>query len=122
MEGSRPYDFEPMMPEGEVGRRNVIEEYDSESDEEIEIPAERLLNNDWCVCGFCAVMPTLTECRCCREGRDFQRLLSEDTVCVTLHEEFSQTCFLKHILRATLIMTNDIRGHTGDVPRELDAR
>lgn len=122
MEGPRPYDFEPMFPAGEEGRRNIVEEFDNESDDEFEVPADRLLNNDWCICGFCAVMPTLTECRCCREGGDFQRFVNEDSVCVTLHEEFPQVTFQKAILRATLIMTNDIRGHTGDIPRVLDPR
>lgn len=127
-EGPRAYDFEPIFTQQELAARVRVrvelegEENASESDEEpaIDIRQDRLDNVNWCQCTNCGVMPTLSECSCCREIHSIRTILANHNDCITDHDDFQTVCLNKAVLRAALIMRNDIRGHDVNVQRELD--
>lgn len=39
--------------------------------------------NSWCMCSQCQEMPTETECVCCRESYNIQKIMAENHKCVT---------------------------------------
>ena len=61
METIRPYNFEPVRNAGEMSES---ESGGSDDDDQIlHVPdtrTERLENTDWCTCGLCIVMPSIT--------------------------------------------------------------
>lgn len=126
-EGPRAYDFEPEFTEEELmlmmlgGRREEGEANLVADEMDIDVAPEpqRLNDVNWCQCTNCAVMPTLSECRCCLETQNVNLLIA-DNGCITQHEDFETVCLNRAVLRAVLIMRNDVRGHNVDVQRDLD--
>ena len=49
-----------------------------------------------CLCGHCSIMPTSTECVCCREipavVAKIGKLGDTSAVCITLHPGFASVC------------------------------
>lgn len=125
-EGPSPYDFEPFFTEEEtreMENRHQRERYSSASSgtgSEQEIEQDRRTSTNWCQCGSCIAMPTLTECKCCREVRGIGTLAADAGFCITNHDDFRVMCLHRSVLRATAIMRNDIRGHVANVPHNAD--
>ena len=55
-----------------------------------------------CQCGQCTVMPTATECVCCREIDHMDNMLQyfNSVVCITSHEGFENVCLNVWVLQA----------------------
>lgn len=78
----------------------------------------RTMDSSWCLCGRCAVMPTATECICCKELEAVRGKLGEsDGVhCITQHGRFSAMCLEPEILRPVLVLLHDARCSTLQEP------
>lgn len=122
MEGPRPYDFDPVFTAEEFQAREIIAE-EHRPDEAIpNVRPSRLGNIDWCMCGNCGVMSLEVECVCCHEVDNFERLVASQEGCVTVATDFEYVCLNEAVLRATLVMRNDIRGHARNIPFQLDMK
>jgi len=56
---------------------------------------------DWCECTKCSLMPSGTECQCCREMEGIDKRLKEDGAslqCITDHKQFKVVCLNKEML------------------------
>ena len=52
---------------------------------------DRTASTDWCSCTRCSRMPTVDECKCCREMGDiYHRMV--DLECITKHPKFATIC------------------------------
>ncbi|XP_071834549.1 uncharacterized protein [Apostichopus japonicus] len=96
--GANPYLFEPLLPEGAPPR-----------DEPAAVnPAiqERLQVLDWCQCGNCTLMQTVTESICCREYQpilDTMQQTDTPDACITQHEAFDRIVLCPFVLRVAYI-------------------
>lgn len=127
MSSSEPvcYGFDPEYSEAELAE---MEERRAAIDQKVDLVREdapdplpapdRRENNDWCLCGNCAVMPTVVECLCCRELARCRELQPEG--CVIDAREFGEVCLTVAVLRVFHIARRDIRGHRRHVPGELE--
>lgn len=71
-------------------------------------------NNDWCLCGRCIAMPTAAECVCCRE---VESVLAKQTGgCVTLHDDFTDVCLKREVLRSVVVLLHDQQGSRLEEP------
>ncbi|KAJ8048041.1 hypothetical protein HOLleu_00200 [Holothuria leucospilota] len=125
-EGPRACDFEPVFTQELamilMGRGR--EEFQGNIEEpELDLRQEqhRLNNVNLCQCTNCGIMPSITECRCCHEINNIDALRACEA-CITNYEDFDTVCLNKAVLRAVLIMRNDVKGHDANVERELDSK
>ncbi|KAJ8048794.1 P2X purinoceptor 7 [Holothuria leucospilota] len=84
--------------------------------------ADRMNNTAWCRCSNCNAMPSQLECKCCTEVAAVRRVVPnlEAGQCIISHLDFNIICLHKQVLRATIIMRNDVRGHVVNVPQGLE--
>ncbi|XP_061190961.1 uncharacterized protein LOC133199103 [Saccostrea echinata] len=93
--GTQPYLFEPEVD---------IDEEANAGDSPVRSPSDntdRLGNNDWCTCGHCPPMPTVTESVCCKEIPQVVSVLEEDPekICIIEHHGFQPVCIHPSVLR-----------------------
>ena len=72
-------------------------------DEVDELDSSRLENLHWCSCTHCCVMPSLRECKCCRECSNLLEEKLDSINCISEHEEFVQLCLNKIVLNTAFI-------------------
>ncbi|XP_071852454.1 uncharacterized protein [Apostichopus japonicus] len=95
--GAAPYRFEPLLPEGEQQPRQPMERNEN---------MERLQRLDWCRCGACALMPTVTESVCCQEipcMQDTMLQAGTPETCITQHEAFESVALCIVVLDVAYI-------------------
>ena len=71
----------------------------SRSDDGISVDDEpdRTASTDWCSCTRCSRMPTVDECKCCREMGDICHRIG-DLECITKHPKFTIICLEKIVV------------------------
>ena len=99
------YVGEPEYNEEELKSKTFSSESENESnesDEDDDLNSSRQENLYWCKCTHCTVMPTLIECKCCRE---FQGLLDDklENGCITSHKNFDTLCLCNIVLETAFI-------------------
>ena len=112
-----PYSFEPERDADVSGS----EHNDTTSDEADSMPTDpdRLRNADWCTCGSCVIMPTVSECMCCKEVDALSwRLFG--LRCATVHESFEPVCLNYEVLRTAVSAMGDVT--PGSITEPLSAR
>ena len=136
MAGPLPYDHDPRFTEEELRERenNVDSDADvSGSDGENQaiglrrgepnVRPPRIDNTDWCICDLCIAMPKEMECICCNEVNNYVMFVNEKIKCITENSDFPSVCLNRGVLRTSLVMRNDIRGHSGrSTPFDLDKK
>ncbi|XP_064645930.1 uncharacterized protein LOC135499197 [Lineus longissimus] len=88
--GISPYQYEPETDES--GEESA-DESEMDQDEHDEPPLE--LDN-WCSCGKCQILPSRTECVCCREAIRVKDMV--DVGCVTDRTDFDAICLHTGVL------------------------
>lgn len=112
------YAFEPSKLD--LGYTSDSSNSSTDNDSEDEQPvAERLLNTDWCQCGQCTTMSSITECICCVEITHLQHKIQRIT-CVTENPSFNTVCINQDVLEVALLLMRDIRGES--LLRPIDSR
>ena len=71
---------------------------------------------------MCVAMPRESECTCCHDVNNFAVFVSGENGCITDNEDFDNVCLNRAVLRTTLVMRNDVRGHSRRVPFDLDMK
>ena len=72
---------------------------------------DRTASTDWCSCTRCSRMPTVDECKCCREMGDiYHRMV--DLECITKHPKFATICLDVDVLEVGLLSMLDLRAET----------
>ncbi|XP_062574142.1 P2X purinoceptor 7-like [Saccostrea cucullata] len=95
----RPYQFEPLADTSDSMQSTGSEEKNSD----IEEFPNRLVNTDWCECGFCISMPTVDECICCKEiGAVQAETVTGDHQCITESPIFTANCLNRHVLYVSM--------------------
>ena len=67
---------------------------------------DRMTSNDWCSCTHCERMPTVDECKCCREMANISHRMV-DLECITKHEKFPIICLDVDVLEVGLLSMRD---------------
>ncbi|XP_061193720.1 P2X purinoceptor 7-like [Saccostrea echinata] len=109
--GTEPYLFEPEIDSDEEDlERNTPDETNQ---------SDRLGTNEWCSCGHCPEMATVTESICCHEIPEVMTVLHEDAgkTCITLHQGFEPVCLNQYVLRTAYF---EYRQQYQDLPESND--
>ena len=72
---------------------------------------DRTASTDWCSCTRCSRMPTVDECKCCREMGDICHRMGE-LECITKHPKFPIICLDIDVLEVGLLSMRDLRAET----------
>ena len=102
--GLAPYRFEPTG-------RGLESSTDDDSDDRDELPvlpAVRLGNTSWCLCGKCSALVTEPECKELAHTRHL--FDGEGLSCITEHPEFAAACLRPLVLRVALVGMMRTRG------------
>ncbi|KAL5496979.1 hypothetical protein EMCRGX_G013360 [Ephydatia muelleri] len=87
--GLAPYRFEPTGH----GLELSTDDDSDDGDEPPVLPAVRLGNTSWCLCGKCSALATEPECMCCKELPHTRHLFDEEGMsCISEHPEFAAAC------------------------------
>ncbi|XP_062500751.1 P2X purinoceptor 7-like isoform X2 [Corticium candelabrum] len=92
-----------------------------DDDQTLHVPdtrTERLENTEWCTCGLCIVMPSITECICCKEV-DALNWRLHGVRCATAHDSFHTVCLHYEVLRTAVGVMNV---SPGSITEPLTAR
>lgn len=106
------YAFEPVTKYTVSDRDNTTNSDSSEEElSQCVLTAKQLnqwrLNScSWCTCNCCILMPTVVECRCCKES-SFVHLLAavkrENLGCITQLPMFNSVCLERDVLEVAIV-------------------
>ena len=81
----------------------------------------RIGNTEWCTCGNCVVMPTITESICCNEAQlDHLMHADLDLTCIKHHRLFPMLCLERDLLEVAMLSLRDVRA--GSLERPINSR
>ena len=86
----------------------TIRPYRDDDDQTVHIPVtsmEQIENTDCCTCGLCIVIPSITECICCKEV-DALNWRLHGVRCATAHDSFHTVCLHYEVLCTVIGVMN----------------
>ena len=97
------YGNEPEYTEQGISKLSGLsnEIYSGSEDEEED--NSRLENLHWCTCQKCFILPSIYECKCCREPEALLNDKLNGISCVTLNEDFKILCLNKTVLDTAFV-------------------
>ena len=96
-----PCDDSPPSPESMVCG-NEIEVLHTE---------DRTKNTDWCSCSNCSVIPSMDECKCCKEITEISHRMA-GLKCILEHEKFDTLCLDTDVLEIGLLSMRELRAES----------
>lgn len=112
----KPYQFEPQRSSsGEASNSRTGPSRQGSDDPD----PHRVLDNSWCRCGHCTVMPTATECVCCAEVPKVVSLCRAEGTpfhCISESRYFAEICLLPHVLSTVTVLLHDVTASAGEEP------